>query len=415
MDAVTEVKVFAIHAERVEEFRAAIEKAIRKATRYGSGVITYTIGPMYAEKVRETDWDGETRTVTYYKHDVTVTGDAARVGNYEFLARIEFVEGGVMLDVKPGVEDLDRRFRSTDCHCDHCGVDRARNEVYVVRNLDSGEQVQVGRSCLRDFLGIDTPEKIANRFTFWRELGNMEDEDMGPMGSRGGDSVNTIGALKLAARCIRLFGWCSVSQARDNSSLTPTVEYVALGRRPRETIREKWDLAVWDKIHAPDAADEPVAIAALEWVRNTMRTESDYEHNLATVLAGDSFPAKRTGLAISAVAAYHRAMDIELRRTKERTAALASAYVGKEGERVRDMVVTLDAAISLPATQFGERVLYKFKDDAGNILVWFTSPNDMELAKGERAKLTGTVKRHEEREGVKQTILSRCKLAALAA
>lgn len=413
MDAVAEVKVFAIHADREQEFRAAIDKAIKKAARYGSGAITYTIGEMYSQKVRETDWDGETRTVTYYRKDVTVTGSAAKVGNFEFLARIEFTEAGVMLDSKPGVTDLDPRFRTTTCMCDHCRVDRARGEVFVVRNLDTGAQVQVGRSCLRDFLGTDTPEKIANRFTFWATIRGMEEDDFGPAGKAPGDSVNALGALKLAARCTRLFGWCSVGQSKNDSRLTPTIDYVALGRRQREKLSNKGDVALWDKIHAADAGDEPVAAAALAWVRTTMRVDSDYEHNLHTILAGESFPAKRMGLAISAVAAYHRAMDIELRRTAERTVALASDYVGDEGKRFRDLEVTLTAAIALPPTEYGERVLLKFTDAFGNVLVWFTGAG-VELAKGERVKLTATVKRHEEREGVKQTIISRAKVEVFA-
>jgi len=53
--------------------------------------------------------------------------------------------------------------------------------------------------------------------------------------------------------------------------------------------------------------------------------------------------------------------------------------------------------------------LYKFIDENGDILTWFTSTRPS-VRKGECVELTGKVKRHEEYEGTKQTRVIRCKI-----
>jgi len=47
-------------------------------------------------------------------------------------------------------------------------------------------------------------------------------------------------------------------------------------------------------------------------------------------------------------------------------------------------------------------------DLSGNHLTWFASGSDMEV--GNTYKLLGTIKKHDEYNGVKQTILTRCKV-----
>ena len=51
--------------------------------------------------------------------------------------------------------------------------------------------------------------------------------------------------------------------------------------------------------------------------------------------------------------------------------------------------------------------MYKFTDNDGNVFIWIT-PCGVETDK--TMKLTGTVKEHSEFNGVKQTVLTRCKV-----
>lgn len=401
----TEFKTIPVLLDRLPEARVAFEKLIRKAHRYGCPDITMTVGEPYNVVKALRDWDGETRDYIYRMVDLVVTGEAPRVGSYEFLARVEFTEGGVLIQGRPGAQDVDAKYRHTDGHCDHCKVTRARGEVFVVRNLETGAQLQVGRSCLRDFLGVDSPEKVAHRFSFW---GEVNDQD-GHYGAALEPSYSTEGLLKLAAVTIRMYGWCSKGQAANDERLTPTIAYVLLVARPPQAPRDQ-ERAIAKAIRdGVTEADGALARTVMSWVAAS-EADSDYMHNLQVLLGSDQVAIKRAGMAISAVAAYHRAMDLQIRRTQENQAAAQSTHVGTVGERLRDVAVTFEGGRAI-ASDFGDMVLLKFKDQAGNVYTWFTG-RGLDLNQGQVAKLTGTVKRHTEYKGHLETQLTRCKVVA---
>lgn len=88
-----------------------------------------------------------------------------------------------------------------------------------------------------------------------------------------------------------------------------------------------------------------------------------------------------------------------------------SEYVGEIKERLRDMRVTLTGCRGFD-TAYGYTILYTFKLGE-NVIVWMTkSEQNVEI--GKEYILTGTVKKFEEYNGVKQTHLSRCILKEVA-
>ena len=54
--------------------------------------------------------------------------------------------------------------------------------------------------------------------------------------------------------------------------------------------------------------------------------------------------------------------------------------------------------------------LYKFIDADGNVFSWFSSNSIDGLTEGVNVKLVGTIKKLDEYQGEKQTILTRCKV-----
>lgn len=61
-------------------------------------------------------------------------------------------------------------------------------------------------------------------------------------------------------------------------------------------------------------------------------------------------------------------------------------------------------------TQFGTTMVYTFEDADGHQLIWKTS-NWLEQEVGDSLTIKGTVKAHSEYKGIKQTELTRCKVA----
>lgn len=99
----------------------------------------------------------------------------------------------------------------------------------------------------------------------------------------------------------------------------------------------------------------------------------------------------------------------------ERARKAAREHVGTVGQRA-EFDVTLGATRSFRRPSysgFGEEtvVIYVFRDDAGNKLVWFTSGAGLYLREGQKARIRATVKKHDEYDGEPQTRLSRVTLA----
>ena len=84
-----------------------------------------------------------------------------------------------------------------------------------------------------------------------------------------------------------------------------------------------------------------------------------------------------------------------------------SEYLGSEGDKV-SLEVTYSHSAEFES-EFGTKHIYSFKDDNGNQIIW-KSTTYIEQDYGTRFILSGTIKAHNEYRGIKQTILTRCKL-----
>lgn len=84
-----------------------------------------------------------------------------------------------------------------------------------------------------------------------------------------------------------------------------------------------------------------------------------------------------------------------------------SQWVGQIGSR-DTFNVTLVSKRGFQG-RFGYSKVYTFRTEDGNILTWFSTV-EVEKEPGDQFTLVGTVKDHTEYKGVKNTVLSRCKI-----
>lgn len=94
----------------------------------------------------------------------------------------------------------------------------------------------------------------------------------------------------------------------------------------------------------------------------------------------------------------------EVRKQKE---ADSSKYVGEIGKRISFQPTAIQCLTSWE-TMYGTTFLYKIIDTFGNVFTWKTSSSISENV----SSITGTVKNHSVYNGVKQTELTRCRVAA---
>jgi len=96
-----------------------------------------------------------------------------------------------------------------------------------------------------------------------------------------------------------------------------------------------------------------------------------------------------------------------IERQKNREAeGRASEYVGVVKERIEFEA----EVIGVYGTEgfYGHTDIVKFKDMDGNLFTWFAS-DYTDLERGDHVSIKGTIKKHEEYRGIKQTMLTRCK------
>jgi len=121
-----------------------------------------------------------------------------------------------------------------------------------------------------------------------------------------------------------------------------------------------------------------------------------------------SLTDKQTELARSLLAkavAFEAKQGAE-RETARAAAAATSQWIGTEGDRV-ELELTLTGRFEYE-TQYGVTYGHRFTDAQGNVVVYKGSVR-LDGERGDVLKLKGTIKAHDERDGIKQTLLARVK------
>lgn len=95
-------------------------------------------------------------------------------------------------------------------------------------------------------------------------------------------------------------------------------------------------------------------------------------------------------------------------KIKKARPASKSQWIGKEKDKIYDYPVVLKSIRGVE-TRYGYTKLLKFEDADCNELNWWTTV-DISAEVGSKVLLTGTIKKLDEYQGKKITILTRCKI-----
>lgn len=352
--------------------------------------------------------------VGYNKYfHVRVEGEPVRLAGWTFVATLQHVQSGENGDVinitriLPN-ETLPEKYRNVPPHCDHCRVNRFRRDTYVVRH-DDGTHKQVGSDCLADFLGHGNPQNLAARAQWFADVRDTFSEFEGGSG-------NGIGSMRLdletflatTSAVIRKLGWRSRKEAKESfPPKAATAEIVVDEMIPPPNHR---------RLVTPDDADKDLAAKVIAWGEelHTRQEINDYLYNLRVVLGLKAIDLRMTGIAASAIAAYRREKEIETEK-RERTGKYQSRHFGTVKKRA-EYVLRVEGIRDLPGGDFGPVTLIRFRDDEGNLAVWFTGSPPREYVNGvvhemfeidTRYRVKATVKRHDKHHDVEQTVLTR--------
>ena len=428
----TEHTTIRVPTANIAQLHKRFDKLVRKAGRLGfDAPVLAKVADLSVPKRNEADIIEWHRFALY-----TLVAKPIHFSGWSFAAAIQHVatEGGYrnVVRTSPWFEGaaVDPIIRTSRPVCEHCNTARKRNDTYVIEH-DDGTRKQVGRQCLKDYVGEATGEEILRSAQYERELRDLRDDDWGA-GSGGTSAWDVRAVLSITLASVELRGWTSRGHARDYG-YHATADHVlgTLTETKDERQRQAWDqdgprfVAPWGD------AEREQAEAIIEWTEAIADdTDSDYLWNLKVACSLGGVTHRELGIVCSAVAAYERHVKGERLRREREAAAEVSAAIGKAGDKIGRKLSAADkrkgaeahAALTVKVSDtrlfdgdYGTSELVSMTDADGNVLKWFASgranSDDGErVAVGSTYTLVATIKGHGEHRGVTETKVNRCVL-----
>jgi len=326
----------------------------------------------------------------------TLTGPfSVSYDGWEFIATLQHLPTGENI-IRAITQDYEipLEYRESGSACEHCNVKRYRKDTYVVRHDATCEAKQVGSTCIKDFLGGNSPDNIMQRAGFAGDVLSFMEGARHSTGENHNEGIFHINSfLAQTAAVIRDHGWLSKAEAYRNGG-------VATATRVQEHLNDIFDVPAVSRV---TDEDKELAKKAAEWAENLSDEEvepSDYLYNIRAIARSGMVGYRTIGFAASIVNAYNRA-------NKPKPEIKESNHIGTI--KKREVFALKAKVVSGFTSRYGYTNKYVFEDKEGNVVVWLSSVNQP-IKEGEQYSIKGTVKAHTEFRGVKQTELSRCEV-----
>lgn len=390
--------MYLIPTENMESFEKKIARIRRKAERAKVDFSYKRLEPIQ----KETDLPGVTvecvpvmvECKIHYENWVVI----AVLEHQPYGNLVHLVEG----EWRPGKElKLPEKYKTAQSYCDHCNTMRARNKTVVLYNTETKEFKQVGTTCLKEYTsGID-----ADMIAAFEECTKEPTEFMG-FTSHSKWYVDMKNFLSGVVAASSLYGYISKSKAREinennNKTIVEATCDLTIRLMSSKNVEEDWK-----NIYKSDDTNAFVE-EALEWIQNMDADNNSYFENLKVICSNELVELKHIGYAASLIASYQKHLLAEKKKIEAEKQNEMYHYYRNVGDKV-----SLQGNLACVAnydTQFGTMYVYKMIQSSC-IFVWKTSKYLGIDDSGKDVMITGKIKEQSEFRGVRQNILTRCKV-----
>ncbi len=412
---------FSVPKRNLPWLREQIRKLNRRAMKLGLDQLKYSEGEDGAP-MEETDPIGGF-LVSVPTVVITLDGEAPDVNGWRLSARMHVTDQGNIVTRVPG-EDLPD-WAKNFIGCQHCNMNRRRKDLFAVIHDTDGTKV-VGRTCLQDFFDGSNPQGII-------DYAKMVDDVLKASESASKESFykndtkylgfDLFRALMWVHAEVSVFGFVPSSLERRRPGEVPTRDFVRSliiggvdGKDRQELLRQH---ALKQNI---DILSTKVVVQVndlIRWAKNMDASGNDYLHNLQVIARNGFVDWRGMGYVASMFKAHENASMRSAAAAQIAKAKANSTHIGIVGERVcfiGEVVFMRDFD-----GQYGVTTLIKFVTDEGNAISWWASSPSYNIVsgqcgrkwieKGDSVSVKGTVKRHEEYKGEKQTTITRARVA----
>ena len=381
---------YTINISLLNLFEDKLASFKKKFAKYGYGEIVYSV----SEPRKEESGEKKGQLVV----DVEVEA-SYKINDYEFVASLEYSEElKENMIKKPNEGTYVPDIYRTRTFCDHCGVNRSRKYTVLLRNTVTGEYVQVGKSCVKDYLGVDIGN-YASYLSFFDDLEDYNDSISGASGVSLKQAYDFEDIILQTLEYVKRFGYISKQQAYDSDAVATSTQVWHAINHDKDfygnIMYEEYEISKESKESFADIAE----------YLNGAGDQSDYVHNLKMLMNMPYIDGKNFGLVVSVVGWFLREkhkMDEKANKTKA-----SSEYIGSIGDKVEFTAVP--TCVFSSESSFGMFYIYKFNCN-NNIIVWKTSKPLADVV----TTIRGTVKSTEEFRGEKQTEVTRCRIISVS-
>lgn len=347
-----------ILSEKFEQFSKKIKSLSKKSLKISGQEITFEIKRTFFKEFK-------TEKETFYSEvkEVVINFPEIKIEGWKLLGKIEhFPEGNFITSFT--CDEIDTKYRNVDSVCDHCNKKRKRNSTFILEN-NQNEKIQVGKSCLDEFLGIDSSDLLS--FTKLKDSFDKETYDTDALCKEF--SIKNI--LELSAQVI-------INEGRFVS-----------GKTKKETgIAATSDL-IWSIDKVSDEAKEIAKNAVEEFSKKDI--SNDYVYNCSLLIERGFVDFKKIGYSTSIVGTY---------MNKKANSNNNNVFVGKVGEKFEGNI----EIVKMFDTRFGSG--YTAITEQGESIFFFSNKG---FSVGSNVKIVAKIKEHKEYENKKQTVLERVK------
>ena len=337
-----------------------------------------------------------------------VCGEKPHLGTHEVLA-VKKVEGNHVLIFGPSAEDVPKKYWSLEENqCDHCSTMRSRKTFLILRNFETGEILQVGKTCVKEYTNSLEEEifRLYRVYALYREAGQFNWDGYIP--SSGYIVYDVRKYLAIASKVIASEGYVSSDEAFQNGELSTKQNCCSL----------------YDKFASEGFPEEFGDVDKVNdiiswWLGKNHRDDDAFWQNVAEILKDGYCREKFLGLVTFLPNSYENYLE-RIRNMTPKYDFLNDYPTGMAvGDKVSiEVVLRKRSYYETNFSYYGQTVgVYLMSDREGHCFLWKTGAatmlDDVDLASEQPLLLSGKIKEFSEYKGVKQTVLLRCKVKPL--
>jgi hypothetical protein len=368
-----------IPADAVDDFKARVAKVNKKADKIGSeSIIIASISKPFQQKYHQGDetFVRNIVTIEYQQPDIRIKG-------YSLVGMISRDSTGTIQIHNYNMNNF-KDYQNPDfTRCDHCNTKHQRNHLVVLKDK-SQKEIVVGKSCLKDFIGV-VPSTY---YKFVDEIHELQDDES--YSNTGFSPAYPV--LDVLSHTFDIASRYGFVKAGDVSNDTPTYQ------RVKEAITT-------GKSASNEAIKNAEEGIALFKNMEEDKIYNDYIFNIHQILNNTYVDCKRLPTACSSYIAIKNMME-----NKDKQKSGNDIYVGNIGD-IMSFNVKVDFIKTLSGYISGESRLYVMTDNkTGAKIKTFTTSKKFLPDIGDEISIVGKIKKHEEFRGEKATIITNIKM-----